>query len=80
MAHRIDGQTQLTLEEYEALPDDDLYFDEVSRGYLVREPRPGSAHGRMVTRVAYRLQQYVEQHPNLARSTPRRVLCLPTCR
>lgn len=65
MAHRIDEQTQLTLEEYEALPDDDLYFDEVSRGYLVREPRPGSAHGRMVARLTYRLQQYVEQQPEL---------------
>ena len=48
MAHRINEQTLLTLAEYEALPDDDLYFDDVSRGYLVREPRPGSAHGRMV--------------------------------
>lgn len=65
MATRISEHTPLTLAEYEALPDDDLYFDEVSRGYLVREPRPGSAHGRMVVRLTYRLQQYVEQRPEV---------------
>ncbi|MGQ0815171.1 MAG: Uma2 family endonuclease [Gemmatimonadota bacterium] len=67
MAYRIDDRKQFTLEEYEALPDDDLYFDEVSRGYLVREPRPGSAHGRMVTLISHRLMQYVEQHPGCGR-------------
>lgn len=67
MAYRMAPETQLTLEQYEALPEDDLYFDEVSRGYLVREPRPGSAHGRMVTLVSYRLMQYVERHPEAGR-------------
>jgi Uma2 family endonuclease len=67
MARRIDEQAQLTLEEYEALPDDDAYFDEVSRGYLVREPRPGSAHGRLVALLSHRLMQYVDQHPRCGR-------------
>lgn len=31
-------ERRLTLEEYEALPDEGLYIDELSRGYLVREP------------------------------------------
>ncbi|MGQ0815377.1 MAG: Uma2 family endonuclease [Gemmatimonadota bacterium] len=64
MAYRIDDNSQLTLEQYEALPDDDRYFDEVSRGYLVREPRPGDAHARLVTLISYRLMQYVDQHPS----------------
>jgi Uma2 family endonuclease len=67
MAHGMNEPSQLTLEEYEALPDDDAYFDEVSRGYLVREPRPGSAHGRLVTLLSHRLMQYVDQHPGCGR-------------
>jgi Uma2 family endonuclease len=53
----------LTLEEYLALPDDDLYIDELSRGRLVREPRPGNIHGQMVTEIAYLLRSYVEATP-----------------
>jgi hypothetical protein len=45
----------LTLEEYEALPEDDYYVDEVSRGRLVREPRPASVHGLIVARLAHEL-------------------------
>ncbi|HUF51072.1 MAG TPA: Uma2 family endonuclease [Longimicrobiales bacterium] len=67
MAYRITDDRVLTVEQYEALPDDDRYFDEVSRGYLVREPKPGDAHGRLVTLVSYRLMQYVEQHPGHGR-------------
>jgi Uma2 family endonuclease len=66
MAYRIDEPRQLTLAEYEAL-DDDAYFDEVSRGYLVREPKPGNAHGRLVTLLSHRLMQFVEQHPGCGR-------------
>jgi len=53
---------QLTLEEFEALPEDDRYVEEVSRGYLIREPPPGDAHGRLVTLISHRLMQYVDQH------------------
>ncbi|MGQ0562643.1 MAG: Uma2 family endonuclease [Gemmatimonadota bacterium] len=56
-------QKPITLEEYSALPDDDWYIDEVSYGRLVREPRPGSQHGQIVTMVAHLLCMYVDDHP-----------------
>src|SRR5688500_18717744 len=63
MAYRVEEPHPLTLAEYEALPDDDCYRDEVSRGYLVREPRPGDAHGRLSALISFWLIQYLEQHP-----------------
>lgn len=53
-------QPPLSLEEYLALPDDDLYFDDVSRGRLVREPRPGNVHGSVVAEITYLLRAYLE--------------------
>jgi Uma2 family endonuclease len=53
----------MTLQEYEALPRDDLYIDEVSRGVLVREPRPGQQHGEIVAELTYLLRAYLETHP-----------------
>ncbi|MGQ0561575.1 MAG: Uma2 family endonuclease [Gemmatimonadota bacterium] len=67
MAYRVDDQTQLGLDDYQALPENDLYLDEVSGGYLVREPTPGDAHARLVTLLSYRLMQYVDQHPGCGR-------------
>jgi len=64
MEHTFGRPHPLSLEEYEAIPEEDGYFVEVSCGYLVREPRPGDAHGRIVTLVAYRLMQYIERHPS----------------
>lgn len=60
-------QHLLTLEEYEALPEDDLYIDEVSRGRLVREPRPASVHGLVVARLAQHLSNYIDAHPGVGR-------------
>ncbi len=52
----------MTLEEYAQLPDDDLYIDEVSRGLLVREPRPGHEHGRVQWRLGIMLGLFVREH------------------
>jgi Uma2 family endonuclease len=53
----------LSLEEYEALPESDLYRDELSRGRLVREPAPGARHGDIVANLTYLLRSYLEQQP-----------------
>lgn len=52
----------MTLEEYAQLPDDDLYLDEVSRGRLVCEPRPGYEHGRVQVRLVGVLAPFVHEH------------------
>ncbi len=51
----------MTLEEYVALPDDDRYRDELSRGRLVREPGPGQEHGRVQARLVEVLGAYVRE-------------------
>ncbi len=62
MAQREPVEHPMTLEEYAALPDDDLYIDEVSRGRLVREPRPGFEHGRVQVTLASMLGPFVREH------------------
>jgi Uma2 family endonuclease len=57
----------LTLEEFEALPDDPYFRHEVSRGRLVREPPPSDEHGGIVVEFAYRLRSYLESHPEVGR-------------
>jgi Uma2 family endonuclease len=55
---------RLTVDEYRALPDDPLYRDELVRGWLVREPRPGEEHGWVTAKLAHYLTQAVdEEHP-----------------
>lgn len=49
----------LTLEAYQALPEDDGYFDELSRGKLVREPRPGVRHQYIAFELAKTLDAFV---------------------
>ena len=56
-----DGQ-RLSLTQYEQLREDDAYRSELSRGRLVREPRPGAPHGRVVINVAAELRSYVLAH------------------
>lgn len=53
----------LTIEEYEALPENDTYRDELSRGLIVREPRPGQQHAEIVGQVGFILKTYLAQHP-----------------
>ena len=52
----------MTLEEYARLPDDDLYLEEVSRGLLVREPRPGQEHGRIQFLLGGLLAVFAREH------------------
>lgn len=53
----------ITLEEYQSLPNDVFYIDEVSHGTLVREPRPGNQHGEIVAELTFALRLYLEHHP-----------------
>ena len=52
----------LTIEEYQSLPEDPCYRYELSQGRLVREPRPGARHGRVVAEVFKRLHEFVQRH------------------
>ena len=56
-----DGQ-RLSLTQYEQLREDDSYRSELSRGRLVREPRPGAIHGRVVGNLYAELRSYVQAH------------------
>lgn len=53
----------LTLDEYAALPEDDGCRDELSRGLLVREPRPAYRH----TVVVHRIQRLLMAEEALGR-------------
>jgi len=52
----------LTMEEFEKLPEEDAYKLELVRGRLVREPRPGAPHGRIMARLIARMEPYAEEH------------------
>jgi Uma2 family endonuclease len=54
-------ESVLTVEEYARLEHDDGYVDELDRGWLVREPRPGTRHGWIALRLGGRLQLHVER-------------------
>lgn len=41
----------VTLEEFQRMPEEDAFRVELSRGRVVREPRPGAEHGLIVGRV-----------------------------
>ena len=56
-----DGE-RVTLTQYERLPSDDQYYHEVSRGLLVREPRPGAEHSWIAGKIYRALSSFVERH------------------
>lgn len=56
MAHNM--ATRLTLEQFYRLPEGECHF-ELVRGYLVREPPPGLAHGWVASRICHALEQYI---------------------
>ncbi|MGH7481140.1 MAG: Uma2 family endonuclease [Longimicrobiales bacterium] len=58
-ADRAEGP--FTIEEFEALPEEDAYRVELVRGMLVREPRPAAMHAWVQSRVAVRLGGFVEE-------------------
>ena len=56
-------QALLTLEEYAALEEpDERYVSELVRGAVVREPRPGSVHGRVQIRIGAALDAWARGH------------------
>jgi Uma2 family endonuclease len=61
MAQRDSVEPLLTAEQYARLPDDPAWRDELVRGRLVREPRPGNVHGRIQARLGGWLERYVSE-------------------
>jgi Uma2 family endonuclease len=61
-ASETDAQRLLTIAEYERLPGSDEYLIELSRGVLVREPRPGRPHGTAVMLMGKYLVDYALEH------------------
>jgi Uma2 family endonuclease len=55
-------ERRLTVDEYEALPEEEEYRVELVRGRLVREPAPGWAHGRASTRIGTLLELHAAAH------------------
>ncbi|HUP89962.1 MAG TPA: Uma2 family endonuclease [Longimicrobiales bacterium] len=51
-----------TLAQYAQLDDDDGYWSELSRGYLVREPQPGALHSDVVMELGVSLRAYVRKN------------------
>jgi Uma2 family endonuclease len=52
----------LSLEQFTAIPEDDFYRVELSRGRLVREPRPGARHGCTASNLHFLLRCFVDEH------------------
>lgn len=51
----------ITLEEFRRMPEEDAYRVELSRGRLVREPRPGAEHGWLAGRLVRLLGSHAEE-------------------
>jgi Uma2 family endonuclease len=56
------SRRKLTLEQYECLPEDDGYRDELSRGWLVREAQPAYPHGAVAGNLHVLLRRFVDEH------------------
>ncbi|MGH7576362.1 MAG: Uma2 family endonuclease [Longimicrobiales bacterium] len=52
----------MTVEEFARLPEDGHYRVELVRGQLVREPPPALPHGRTVTKLIRRIDEFAEEH------------------
>src|SRR4051812_20430281 len=61
-AYPLTQDRLLTMAEYERLPEEDLFVDELVRGMVVREPRPGGVHGVLVAEILGRMRTFVNQH------------------
>ncbi len=53
------GEGGLAIAEFARLPNDDRFRDELVRGRLVREPRPGARHGELAVEFAVALREFV---------------------
>ena len=58
MRRPVPDESLLTVEEFEHLPEEAAYLLELVRGRVVRKPRPGHEHARIVTNVVYYLRGY----------------------
>ncbi|MFQ5889633.1 MAG: Uma2 family endonuclease [Gemmatimonadota bacterium] len=56
------GGPLLSLEDFARLPEEDAFRVELSRGRLVREPRPGAEHGWLTGRLVLLLGSYAREH------------------
>lgn len=61
-ASQVEADRDLSVGEFERLPEEDAYRVELVRGRLVREPRPGARHGWLMARLGARLQRHVEEN------------------
>jgi Uma2 family endonuclease len=61
-ASNVDVERPLTIDEFQRLPESDEYLFELSRGALVREPRPGLPHGTAVVLMGKHLVDYALEH------------------
>jgi Uma2 family endonuclease len=52
----------LTADQYERLVEDGRYRSEMSRGRLIREPRPGALHSIVAFELGVLLREFVRQH------------------
>jgi Uma2 family endonuclease len=52
----------ITADQYERLVEDDRFISEVSRGRLIRSPRPGALHARVAFELGVQLKQFVQAH------------------
>jgi Uma2 family endonuclease len=59
-AARGPARPVLTIAELERLPREDAYRVELVRGRLVRSPRPGALHARLLARLAHHLYAQAE--------------------
>lgn len=62
MSKPVSSQGPLTIEEFEKLPEEDLYRLELVRGWVVREPRPAARHGRVLAKLTRWLEEHIEAH------------------
>lgn len=62
MTPRMVYPEPMTIEEFETLPETEG-IEELSCGFIVREPPPSDFHARLVTLVSHILMKYVDQHP-----------------
>ncbi len=53
--------SSLTVEEFERLPEESMYRMELVQGRLIREPRPGAAHGCLTAELVARLHAHVRE-------------------
>ena len=61
MSQQAAQSTTVTLEQFERIPESTRYKLELSRGLVVREPRPGAKHGVITSRIYNLLYEQAER-------------------